>query len=88
MSYFTVDENMIMEKPPVNNPRHTGKPHSPQAKKKISNAQKLRYQQMRQAAQSSITEERMQQIIKTTIDEYIAKNAMPVQNNNRTNIPI
>ena len=88
MSYFTLEENLKVENPPQKiNLRHSGKPHSPESKKKIADAQKARYEQMRRAAQCVITEERMKEIIKETIDEYIAKNVTPV-NNNKPNIPL
>ena len=89
MSYSVLDEIQVQDEPPKKvNPRHSGKPHSREAKRKISAAQKARYEQLRKAAQSSLTEERMRIIIRETLDEYLSKNATPVINNNRANIPL
>jgi DNA-binding cell septation regulator SpoVG len=89
MSYSALDEIKMMEEPiKKHNPRHSGKPHSPQARKKIANAMKARYRKLREAAQSTITEDKMRIIIRETLDEYLAKNGIPVTNNNKPNIPL
>lgn len=89
MSYSALDEDKMMAAPPKkHNPRHSGKPHSPQTRKKIANAMKARYRKLREAAQSTITEDRMRIIIRETLEDYLAKNGIPVTNNNKPNIPL
>jgi hypothetical protein len=88
MSYIPViDENLLQERPRTENPRHTGKPHSAGAKKKISASMKRRYRQLYGAVQNAVTEERVREIISETIHDYFANNLVDT-NNRRTNIPI
>jgi hypothetical protein len=64
---------------------------SPKSKQAISTQQSLRYAAIRQlmeGMQKQITEERVRDIIKETIDEYMAKNAIETKNNKSNNIPL
>ena len=68
---------------------HWNHPMSDDSKKRISSAQSLRYSAIRQLInQKPLTEERFKEIIKETIDNYLAKNSTELKNNNRPNIPL
>lgn len=70
---------------------HYNKPHSPEAKAAISATQKTRYELLRNAvekANNQISESRVREIVKETINEYLAKNAKPVENNKKINITL
>ena len=94
MSYFTLNEEQMT--PPVKKRDHKGEknPHfghvmSPKSKQAISTQQSLRYAAIRQLInQKPLTEDRVREIIKETIDNYLAKNSTEVKNNNRPNIPL
>ena len=95
MSYL-LDGEQITTPEPVKKRDHRKEknPHfgcvmSDDSKKRISSAQSLRYSAIRQLInQKPLTEERVKEIIKETIDNYLAKNSTELKNNNRPNIPL
>ncbi len=75
MSYFTLEDMDKEKKRDHRNERnpHYNKPHSSEAKKAISKKQSLRYEAIRQLVErgkNPITEERVKQIIKETLQDY------------------
>lgn len=103
MSYSIIDENLLNdqlnnEQQPVKKRDHWNEknphyqhPHSPETKAAISATQKARYDLLRTAlekANSQISESRVREIVRETIKEYLAKNSVPVENNNNKPIDI
>lgn len=93
MSYFTLNEEQMT--PPVKKRDHRGKlnphyncPMSQDSRNAIAASQRARYDYYRKAAANIVTEERVREIIKETIDNYLAKNSTDLKNNNRPNIPL
>lgn len=88
MSYFMIPKEQMT---PVKKRDHRKEknPHfgcvmSNESKKRISAQQSLRYAAIRQLInQIPLTEERVREIIKETVDNYLAKN-----NNRPNNIPL
>jgi hypothetical protein len=92
MSYFPIDittmnEERIMiqkthEEPKKRSPHNV--PHSPEAKKKISETQQARYEMIRQLVrkgqQKQMTEERVRDICHEVLNEYLDRNAKPINN--------
>lgn len=67
---------------------HYNCPMSDDSKKRISSSQSLRYSAIRQLlTQKPLTEERVREIIKETVQDYLSQNAVKI-NNNRNNIPL
>lgn len=63
---------------------HYNHPHSDKAKAAISAKQRQRYEMLRQIVnQKTITEERVREIIKETIADYIKNETNPVETNKR-----
>lgn len=90
MSNNTFEENLILSEPGRNQKQRNGmwnKKHRPDSVKAISDAQKSRFEFYKKAAANIVTEERVRQIIKETIDSYLTKNVIPT-NNNKPNIPL
>ena len=93
MSYLIDDEKVT---PPVKKRDHRGKlnphyncPMSQDSRNAIAQSQKARFDYYRKAAANVMTEERVREIIKETIDNYLAKNTTELKNNNRpNNIPL
>ena len=93
MSNNTFEENQPMKK--IRDHRNEKNPHygcvmSDASRDAIAQKQKLRYDLMRSAieqSRNSVSEERVRQIIKETIDSYLTKNVIPT-NNNKPNIPL
>lgn len=97
MSYFSIDANTINEehdmiqmthdKPTKRSPHNV--PHSPEAKRKISETQQARYELMRtlikRGQQKSITEERVKEIVDESIDRFLRTHATHINksDNNR-----
>ena len=76
-----------------NNRGHHNQPHSDEAKRRISESQKARYKQLRMQAkrgrENPITEEKVKEITKGVIIEFIRNNTFYVpQNKNNTARPI
>lgn len=66
---------------------HYNHPHSDSAKAAISSRQKARYEMLRQIVdKKTVTEDRVREIIKETIADYIKNNATSVDNNKPINI--
>ena len=94
MSYFIFDEEQMKE--PVKKVRdHRGErnPHfghvmKPTSRDAIARSQKARYDYYKKAAASIVTEDRVRQIIKETIDSYLSQNAVQTNNNRPNNIPL
>ena len=93
MSYLIDDEKVT---PPVVKKRdHRGKlnphyncPMSQDSRNAIAASQRARYDYYRKAAANIVTEERVREIIKETIDNYLAKNTTELKNNRPNNIPL
>ena len=67
---------------------HFGCVMSDDSKKRISDQQSLRYSAIRQLlTQKPLTEDRVREIIKETIDNYLTKN-VELKNNKPNNIPL
>lgn len=93
MSYMTVEENLLTSERGIN-PEETrinqnqgrgmsGKKHSPESRKAISKTQKARYDLLRVALEkvkNPITEERVKQIIRETVADYIKNETQQVNN--------
>ena len=94
MSYLIDDKQMTTSEPvkkrdhrKEKNP-HWNHPMSDDSKKRISTQQSLRYSAIRQLlTQKPLTEERVREIIKETIDNYLTKN-IELKNNRPNNIPL
>lgn len=92
MSYLIDDEKVTQ---PVKKRDHRGKlnphyncPMSQDSRNKIAASQRARFSFYKKAAANVMTEERVKEIIKETIDNYLAKNSTELKNNNRANIPL
>ena len=94
MSYIVIDDEQMTT--PVKKRDHRGEknPHfghvmKPESREAIANSQKARFDYYRKAAANIVTEDRVREIIKETIDNYLAKNSTELKNNNRpNNIPL
>lgn len=63
---------------------HYNHPHSESAKAAISSKLKARYETIRQVIdQNPITEDRIKEIVRETVADYIKNNATPVETNKR-----
>lgn len=93
MSYFILDEEQMKE--PVKKVRdHRGEknPHfghvmKPTSRDAIAKSQKARYDYYKKATASIVTEDRVREIIKETIDSYLSQNLLE-KNNKPNNIPL
>ena len=102
MSYFTLDNQKLINNGKQNlsmtennNRGHHNQPHSEEAKKRISESQKARHATLRQLAkrgrENPITEERVKEITKAVLTEFIRNSAFHVptdKNNNARPINI
>lgn len=96
MSYLVIDEEQMTTQEPVKKRDHRGKlnphyncPMSDDSKKRISSSQSLRYSAIRQLlTQKQMTEEKIREIIKEKIQDYLSQNAVQTNNNKRNNIPL
>lgn len=95
MSYFPIDTNKINEdidmiqntneipKKNTSKARHT-QPHTPEAKKRIAETQRERYRMIealiKKAKQKPMTEERVKEICHEVLNEYLNRNAKPMNN--------
>ena len=95
MSYLIDGEQMTTPEP-VKKRDHKGEknphyncPMSQKSRNAIAQSQKARFDYYRKAAANIMTEDRVREIIKETIDNYLAKNTTELKNNNRpNNIPL
>ena len=68
---------------------HYNHPMTQDSRNAIAQSQKARFDYYRKAAANIMTEDRVREIIKETIDNYLAKNTTELKNNNRpNNIPL
>jgi hypothetical protein len=95
MSYFTILEDQRTTPVPEKKRDHKGQnnPHfghimQPASREAISKTQKAWYDYYRKAIENMLTEERVRDIIKETIDDYMANNATEIKNNKPNNIPL
>ena len=95
MSYFIIDEEQMKE--PVKKVRdHKGEknPHfghvmKPEGREAIANKQRQRYELLRQIVdKKTVSEERVREIIKETVQDYLSRNAVQTNNNRPNNIPL
>lgn len=94
MSHIVIDEEQMTPEKKARDHRGQKNPHfghvmSPKSKQAISTQQSLRYAAIRQLInQKPLTEDRVREIIKETIDSYLAKNTTEINNNRPNNIPL
>lgn len=91
MSNNTVEENLMITEPGRNQKQRNGmwnKRHRPDSVKSISETQKARYDYYRHAVANMMTEDRVREIIKETVQDYLANNAIQTNNNRPNNIPL
>lgn len=62
---------------------HFNKPHTDSAKAAISTSQKARFAYYKKAADNVMTEDRVREIIKETVQDYLAYNAKQIKDNNK-----
>ena len=95
MSYFIIDEEQMKE--PVKKVRdHKGEknPHfghvmKPESREAIANKQRQRYELLRQIVdKKTVSEERVREIVKETVQDYLSQNAVQTNNNRPNNIPL
>ena len=67
---------------------HFNKPHTDSAKAAISTSQKARFAYYKKAADNVMTEDRVREIIKETVQDYLAKYTTKMKDNNNKNIDI
>ena len=94
MSYLTIEEHMEEQVKKIRDHRGERNPHfghimKQESREAIANKQRQRYEMLRQIVDNkTVTEARVREIIKETINEYLAKNSTDLKNNNRPNIPL
>ena len=94
MSYIVIDEEQMTPEKKARDHRGQKNPHfnhpmTQDSRNAIAASQRARYDFYRKAAANIVTEDRVREIIKETIDNYLAKNSKELKNNNRpNNIPL
>lgn len=93
MSHLVSEDQMTTPEKKVRDHRGQKNPHfghkmQPSSREAISKTQKARYDYYRKAIENMLTEERVRDIIKETIDDYMANNATEIKNNKPNNIPL
>ena len=91
MSYILYGEQMTTPELGRNQKQRNGmwkKNHRPDSVKKISESQKSRFEFYRKAVANMMTEDRVREIIKETVQDYLSKNAIETKNNRTNNIPL
>lgn len=99
MSYFPINaDNMINEEKNMQQMTHEKQmkkaphsvPHTPEARKKIADTQRERYRMIealiKKAKQKPLSEERVREICNEVLNEYLNRNAKPMNNNRPMNI--
>ena len=82
----TIQPKKIRDHSGARNP-HYNHPHSDSAKAAISAKQRQRYEMLRQIVdQKTVTEDRVKEIVRETVADYIKNNATPVNNNKTIDI--
>ena len=91
MSYIVIDDEQMTT--PVKKRDHRGEknPHfghvmKPESREAIANSQKARFDYYRKAAANIMTEDRVREIIKETVKDYLAKFTKPINNSQRIDI--
>jgi len=96
MSYYIIPEEQMTTPEQVkkvrdhrgeNNP-HYGHAMQPASKNAIARSQKARYDYYKQAVANIMTEDRVREIIKETVQDYLSQNAVQTNNNRPNNIPL
>ena len=93
MSYLMDNEQITT---PVKKRDHRGEknPHfghvmKPESREAIANKQRQRYELLRQIVdKKTVSEERVREIIKETVQDYLSRNAVQTNNNRPNNIPL
>jgi len=67
---------------------HFGHVMKPTSRDAIARSQKARYDYYKKAAASIMTEDRVREIIKETVQDYLSQNAVQTNNNRPNNIPL
>ncbi len=67
---------------------HFNKPMTQDSRNAISKSQKARFSFYKKAAANIMTEERVREIIKETVDDYLTKNIKETKNNKPNNISL
>lgn len=67
---------------------HYGHAMQPASKNAISRSQRARYDFYKKAAANIMTEERVKDIIKETVQDYLSQNAVLANKNRSNNIPL
>ena len=96
MNYFIIPEEQMTTPEQVKKVRdHSGEknPHyghamQPTSKNAISRSQRARYDYYRHAVANMMTEDRVREIIKETVQDYLSRNAVQTNNNRPNNIPL
>lgn len=94
MSYFVIDEEQMKE--PVKKVRdykgaknpHYGHIMQTASKDAIARSQKARFDYYKHAVANMMTEDRVREIIKETVQDYLTRNAVQTNNNRSNNIPL
>ena len=99
MSYFPIDaDKMIHEEKNMQQMTHEKQMkkaphyvhHTPEARKKIADTQRERYRMIealiKKAKQKPMTEDRVKEICHEVLNEYLNRNAKPMNNNRPMNI--
>jgi len=61
----------------------------PESREAIANKQRQRYELLRQIVdKKTVSEERVREIIKETVQDYLSRNAVQTNNNRPNNIPL
>ena len=91
----TLEENLLTSEPVKKVRDHRGQrnPHfghamQPASKDAIARSQKARYDYCKHAVANIMTEDRVREIIKETVQDYLTNNAVQANNNRPNNIPI
>ena len=95
---YLLDNDDKESKKPVKKRDHRAKlnPHfghvmKPKSRKAIASKQRLRYDLMRSAleqSKNSVSEERVREIVKETVRDYLTNNTLEVNNKKLNNIPL
>ena len=93
MSYIVIDEEQMTPEKKARDHRGQKNPHfnhpmTQDSRNAIAASQRARYDFYRKAAANIVTEDRVREIIKETIDNYLAKNSKELKNNRPNNIPL
>lgn len=67
---------------------HFGHKMQPSSREAIAQSQRSRFDYYKKAAANIMTEERVREIIKETINDYFKQNTTEVKNNKPNNIPL